>query len=63
MQTLVDVDDQETVPFYWKVSSEQGGDYLQFYVDGVLKDQISGEVDWRRPWPAWAETHRYRYGC
>jgi len=22
------------------------GDYLQFYIDGVLKHQISGNVDW-----------------
>ena len=34
--------------FYWKVSCEQNDDYLQFYVDGVLKDQISGEVDWQK---------------
>ena len=32
--------------FWWKVSS-QAGDYLEFYVDGVLKaGRISGEVDW-----------------
>jgi RHS repeat-associated protein len=48
LQTLVDVDDQETVAFYWKVSSEQGGDYLKFYIDGVLKDQISGEIGWQK---------------
>ena len=34
--------------FYWKVSSESGDDYLQFYIDGTLKDQISGEVDWQK---------------
>jgi large repetitive protein len=32
--------------FWWKVSS-QVGDYLEFYVDGVLKaGRITGEVDW-----------------
>jgi len=32
--------------FWWKVSS-QSGDYLEFYVDGVLKlGRITGEVDW-----------------
>ncbi len=35
-----------TIKFYWKVSSEASYDYLRFYVDGVLKDQISGTVDW-----------------
>ncbi|MEK7951309.1 InlB B-repeat-containing protein [Luteolibacter soli] len=33
--------------FAWKVSS-QGGDYLEFYVDGVLRaGRITGEVDWQ----------------
>jgi hypothetical protein len=36
----------DTIKFYWKVSSEGNYDYLRFYVDGVLKDQISGTVDW-----------------
>ncbi len=35
-----------SVKFYWKASSEDGWDYLNFYIDGVLTDQISGEVDW-----------------
>jgi YD repeat-containing protein len=48
MQTTVDLNDQETVTFYWMVSSEQGCDYLQFYIDNVLRDQISGEVDWQQ---------------
>jgi subtilisin family serine protease len=32
--------------FWWKVSSEGGWDYLQFHLDGVLRDERSGEVDW-----------------
>ena len=43
LQTIVESENAETVKFYWKVSSEQDGDYLQFYVDETLKDQISGE--------------------
>jgi RHS repeat-associated protein len=39
-------DSNETITFYWKVSSEEDADYLQFYIDETLKDQISGEVDW-----------------
>jgi hypothetical protein len=35
-----------TVKFYWKVSSEEGYDYLQFTIDGFMQDRISGEVDW-----------------
>jgi len=35
-----------TVKFYWKVSSETNYDYLRFYIDGVLKNSISGTVNW-----------------
>jgi len=47
LQTTVDVDVQETVTFWWKVSSEENYDFLQFYIDGELQHQISGEVDWQ----------------
>jgi hypothetical protein len=35
-----------TIKFHWKVSSEPDYDYLQFYIDGILKDQVSGETEW-----------------
>lgn len=35
-----------TLTFYWKVSSEYDCDFLKFYIDGNLVDQMSGEVDW-----------------
>ena len=34
------------VAFYWKVSSEQSYDFLRFYIDGVKKDEISGDTEW-----------------
>ena len=34
------------ISFWWKVSSEQGWDYLEFYLDGQEQSSISGEVDW-----------------
>ena len=37
-----------TVTFWWKVSSEQNYDWLEFYIDQVRKDRISGEVDWQQ---------------
>jgi hypothetical protein len=37
-----------TLSFYWKVSSEAGYDYLEFYIDGVLQDKISGSADWQQ---------------
>lgn len=34
------------ITFYRKVSSEQGCDFLAFYVDGVKKGEWSGTTDW-----------------
>ncbi len=34
--------------FWWKVSSESGYDYLEFYTNGVRVTRISGEADWRQ---------------
>jgi hypothetical protein len=64
LQTIVTSDSNETVKFYWKVSSESGGDYLQFYIDSTLKDQISGEVGWQqKSYSVAAGTHilKWRY--
>jgi len=44
MQTIVD--GPGTIRFYWKVSSEESWDFLEFYVDGSLKGWISGEEAW-----------------
>ncbi len=38
-----------TLSFYWKVSSESGYDFLEFYIDGVRQPgRISGDVDWQQ---------------
>ncbi len=36
-----------TLSWNWKVSSEQGYDFLSFYLDGVLQVRISGESGWQ----------------
>ena len=33
--------------YWWKVSSEAGGDLLSFLVDGTTQEQISGNADWK----------------
>jgi len=33
--------------FWWKVSSEQFFDYLNFFVDGAQQASVSGEIDWQ----------------
>jgi len=34
--------------FWWKVSSEGGWDYLNFYLDGTYQNSISGSYDWHQ---------------
>ena len=47
MQTTVS--GKGTVKFYWKVSSEEDFDFLEFYIDGSLQENISGlEDDWEQ---------------
>ena len=47
MQTTVN--GAGTVKFYWKVSSEEDFDFLEFYIDGSLQENISGlEDDWEQ---------------
>ncbi len=38
-----------TLRFWWKVSSETGYDYLEFYLnERTATGRISGEVDWQQ---------------
>jgi len=46
MQTTVN--GAGTVSFYWKVSSEEDYDFLEFYIDGSLQEKISGSVNWEQ---------------
>jgi len=50
--------------FYFKVSSEPDWDFLNFYVDGVLQQRWSGEIDWTSfsfPLPGGTHTLEWRY--
>ncbi|QJE95286.1 InlB B-repeat-containing protein [Luteolibacter luteus] len=62
METTVNGSGQ--LGFAWKVSS-QAGDYLEFYIDGVLQSgRITGNVDWVQKSyaiPAGVHTLRWRY--
>ena len=46
IETSLTVGSTQAVKFYWKVSSEAGYDFLKFYIDGVEKAKIAGEVNW-----------------
>jgi len=53
-----------TISFWWKVSSEIGFDWLEFYIGGVHQIGLSGTGDWVQetfPVPAGSQTLRWRY--
>jgi RHS repeat-associated protein len=55
-----------TLTFYWKVSSESGFDYLEFYIDDNLQTgRISGEQGWSQKsyeiTGTWTHTFKWRY--
>ena len=53
-----------TASFYFKVSSEPDFDFFNFYVDGVLQQQWSGELDWTSfsvPLASGTHTLEWRY--
>lgn len=52
------------ISFQWKVSSESFWDPLEFYVDGRLQSNISGEIGWHSrsfSIPSGLHTLRWRY--
>ena len=52
------------VSFWWKVSSEPSFDFLEFRVNGILRESISGEVNWAQRnfnVPAGAQTLQWTY--
>jgi RHS repeat-associated protein len=57
------VEGSGTVTFWWKVSSEEGSDYLEFWLDGVRQSgSISGSVDWeQKSFTVGAGTHTFKW--
>jgi hypothetical protein len=46
IEAQINVPVDGSISFWKKVSSEQSYDYLKFYINNVLKNQWSGNVDW-----------------
>jgi len=62
LELTVEYPGAATVEFMYKVSSEEGWDYLRFYVDNQMQDEWSGEVDWTlASYPVTAGTHAFRW--
>ncbi|MEI7983060.1 MAG: SdrD B-like domain-containing protein, partial [Bacteroidota bacterium] len=52
----------DSISFYLKTSSEDGYDYLKFYIDGTSLDQWSGETSWMRvAFPVTAGNHTFKW--
>jgi hypothetical protein len=52
----------DSISFYLKSSSEQDYDFLNFYIDGVLQGQWSGDTPWRRAsYPVDAGEHTFKW--
>ena len=52
----------DTISFYYKVSSEAGYDKLHFYIDNVEKGTWSGNVGWTKAaYPVNTGTHNYKW--
>ena len=54
----------DSITFYKKVSSENGYDKFKFYIDDMLKEDLSGEQDWSRSSyfiPAGTHTFLFSY--
>src|SRR5262249_5426172 len=51
-----------TLNFWWKVSSEQFFDYLNFYIDSTQQAGISGETHWQyQSFPVGSGTHTLKW--
>jgi len=53
---------QGEISFFYKVSSEAGYDYLEFYIDNLKKEQWAGEIDWTEAsYNVTEGTHTYKW--
>ncbi len=52
----------DTISFYYKVSSESGWDKLHFYIDNQEKNDWSGTIGWTKAsYPVSAGRHNYKW--
>lgn len=62
MSLTAEVSSDDQISFFYKVSSESGYDYLNFYIDGSLQDEWSGDVDWTEAaYDVTAGSHTFKW--
>ncbi|MBC2714522.1 MAG: hypothetical protein HF978_04360 [Desulfobacteraceae bacterium] len=50
------------IEFFWKVSSQNNADFLEFYIDDSLADAISGTVHWsQKQFQVLSGTHTFNW--
>lgn len=62
MQKTVNVTQASSISFFRKVSTEASYDFLEFYIDNVLKDEWSGNQDWDEfSYPVTTGNHTFKW--
>jgi hypothetical protein len=62
LQVTMSVGADDSISFYAKVSSEDGYDWLHFFIDNVPLGQWSGEMGWlRASYPVTAGVHTFKW--
>jgi hypothetical protein len=62
LEVTVGVTGEGNITFYRKVSSENNYDYLKFFIDGIQKDQWSGNFAWGQvSYPVTAGNHIFKW--
>ncbi len=57
-----DVPQDDSISFYFRVSSESGYDFLRFFIDSLEQEHWSGEIAWgRTTYPVNAGTHNFMW--
>jgi hypothetical protein len=62
LSVILQVSAADDISFYRKVSSESNYDYLQFWIDGTMIEEWSGEVAWSQvTFPVTAGAHTFKW--
>jgi hypothetical protein len=62
LQVIMNVGKDDSISFYEKVSSEDGYDWLHFFIDDVPLGQWTGEQGWQRAaYPVTAGIHTFKW--
>jgi len=62
LEIELEVTADDSIAFYRKVSSEDGYDYLKFYIDNAMQGQWAGNKGWERiAYPVTAGMHTFKW--